>query len=147
MDLQEYRNFRNKFQDNYFKIIKPQLNKFEEKRIKLYKIYKYKIFPICSFLFSFFVGRIFYLLGHDQEVVFSLPLAILCVISILIAKKVIEKTLEDEIKTSLMKTLCQSFDNLKWVKKEIYEVFHEIGLTKYYNRKYFDDILKENIKI
>lgn len=142
MDNDTYKKFKLDFQDKYFKVIKPKLAYYEEKRLNGQKEWKKKLqilllifiplVVLCLFTFSqlaFFVGFLGFVIG--------------CFMRASISGKI-----NCEMKQNFMPIVCDCFENLRWTNERPARVseFHEIGLVDYYNRTSFDDIFFGNYK-
>ena len=142
MDEKTFKEIKINFQNNYFKHIKPNLDKFEEKRLKKLKIYNTIVLPICIVMSIVLAG--FFIVYIQNSTKIDLNFLFIIALPIIGAKviyKVFEKGIEKEIKQTFMPTICKCFENLSWShgyagnQKE----FHEIGLVNYYNEMSFDD--------
>lgn len=149
MDEKTFKEIKTNFQSRYFKYIKPNLDKFEEKRIKKLKTYNTLVLPICIAISICLL--ILFLEFAKQGKQIDLESIGIVAIPLIICKIVFyafEKNLENEIKKTFMPTICKCFDGLNWTNNDYRNPreFHEIGLVNYYNDESFDDIFYGNYK-
>ena len=142
MDIERYKKFKLNFQDKYFKVIKPKLAHYEQKRLDGQALWKKRlkiillIFITLAILSLCFCGELlFFILFLGFVIGFFMRASIV-------------GSINTEMKQEFMPLVCECFENLSWVnaRPERVSEFHEVGLVNYYNRTSFDDIFSGNYK-
>ncbi len=105
MKLEEYRKIKKDFQEKYFKNIKPNLEKFEQERIKKYKTYKITLI-ISIILFALCLVCLFL-----NTNVFGMGIFVIVVP--FIVKRILQKLIEIKMKQEFMPLICSCFEDLK----------------------------------
>lgn len=137
MNQEAFKEIKTKFQDGYYKKIKPNLDKYEQKRLKNLKTCKMVILPLII------VAIILILIFVKDN---NLGIVIFMGLLYFVIKACFEKNLENEIKKEVMPIICKCFENLNWYQGQYSPAneFHTTGLVNYYNRENFDDIFYGN---
>lgn len=144
MNQETFNNIKTKFQEGYFKTIKPNLDRYEQKRLKRFKTCKYALIPVliviivATYLIQIANGNTS---NNSENIQLNLNIVFIAFGFYYMIKKGIETTLQREIKKEVMPIICACFDNLKWNCEKYYNQseFHEVGLVNYYNSESFDD--------
>ena len=144
MNQETFNKIKTKFQEGYFKKIKPNLDRYEQKRLSHLKTCKQVVLPILIVIVAF----VFFIQiangkqpVEGEHVQLNLGVIFFAIIVYFVIKASLELTLQCEIKKEVMPIICSCFDELEWncERYENYREFHEIGLVNYYNRESFDD--------
>ena len=138
MNQETFNKIKTRFQNGYFKSIKPNLDRYEQERLKRYKKCNFVILPItiCVVILIYILINL-----NSDKIEINLQIALIGIGAYFVIKKSMEFSLQRDIKNEVMPIICNCFDNLEWNcdKYEDYKEFHEIGLVNYYNRESFDD--------
>lgn len=140
MNDKTYAQIKTDFQERYFKFIKPELDKYENKRASKYKCFVWVVLPLAvlaTIIIIIVTGKIE--ISTQANSVCALPAAIAAMIYMFY-----EKNIELEMKKEFMPIACKCFDDLTWTLGDYPNPreFEAIGLLEYYNNSNFDDIFK-----
>lgn len=148
MDEKTFKEIKAEFQSSYFKYIKPNLDQFEEKRIKKLRIFNFIVVPICAAITIFLLLILFKVSSGGKVDLNAFGLVLFPIPVAGVAYRVLEKGIEKEIKVAFMPMVCKCFKKLIWINgySNNPSEFHQIGLVNYYNDESFDDVFYGNYK-
>lgn len=142
MDNDTYKKIKLDFQDKYFKVIKPKLAYYEEKRLAGQAKWKKQKNTVVLIGTILTIGAFFI---HPQ---LAFMAGFMALIVGLIIRTSIASKINLEMKQDFMPIVCECFENLRWsnVRPARTSEFYDVGLVDYYNRTSFDDIFIGNYK-
>ena len=139
MDKKTYSEIKLNFEDNYFKHIKPQLEKYEKIRQKNFKLVFWLWVPILSIAA---IATIIIPILAQENVEIDLRVTLFLIVIQFVIYSCYGYSLEAKMKENFMPNICKCFNNLTW--KQTYRSksneFYNIGLVDYYNDETIDDV-------
>lgn len=146
MNKDLYHQMRVDFNQNFKKYLTPKLRKYEARRLD--KLKKLQIAKQWVTLIGVILGifiLFFFIKSNMPFVMFSIQALIITTLAYAVAKSLISKGFETELKEECLNNLCKCFGTIEWHKGSCGYDFSEAKYTclfQKYNRETYDDIFK-----